>query len=54
VTNCQKKKKGPSVWENQVGSVVSGLPNAVSSLTLSDAYIWFIGIMFALTHVPMW
>lgn len=50
---------GPLFWKQTLGSVFGGssshvLPSFMQPWTLIDAYIWFVGIMFLATHVPMW
>ncbi|KAI9482914.1 MAG: hypothetical protein EXX96DRAFT_556096 [Benjaminiella poitrasii] len=43
---------GPMIWKTQLTSIIpSGLPSYMQNLTLNDAYIWFIGLMFLFTHV---
>ncbi|CEP11214.1 hypothetical protein [Parasitella parasitica] len=44
---------GPMFWKSQLGSICNGLPSFIKDLTLTDAYIWFIGLMFVFTHVPV-
>ncbi|KAI7907251.1 uncharacterized protein BX663DRAFT_495315 [Cokeromyces recurvatus] len=44
---------GPMIWKTQLGSMIPSLPSYMQQLTLNEAYIWFIGLMFLFTHVPV-
>lgn len=45
---------GPQLWQTPLNAYFDSLPSYMENMSLIDVYIWFIGIMFFLTHVPMW
>lgn len=51
---CLSGVYGPVIWQTQLGDIVGGLPSALQTMPLTDFYIWFIGLMFLFTHVPVW
>lgn len=55
---CISGYYGPGVWQTPVGSVLghraSWLPEAVALLPLSHAILWWVGLLFLFTHVPVW
>lgn len=44
---------GPQLWQTPLNAYFDSLPSYMENMSLIDVYIWFIGIMFFLTHVPM-
>lgn len=46
---------GPMVWKTQLGDILGdSVPSTLKTMAVLDSYIWFIGLMFLFTHVPVW
>lgn len=45
---------GPQIWQTPLSAYVDTLPTFMERMALNDVYIWFVAIMFFLTHVPVW
>ncbi|CDS02870.1 hypothetical protein LRAMOSA00273 [Lichtheimia ramosa] len=53
---CLSGYYGPSIWQTPLGQVLPAslsLPPAISAMPASNAVVWWIGIMFLFTHMPM-
>jgi ethanolaminephosphotransferase len=45
---------GPHIWQTPLNVLFDKLPSFLENMALNDIYIWFIGIMFVFTHIPVW
>ncbi|KAI8975737.1 hypothetical protein BDF20DRAFT_906884 [Mycotypha africana] len=44
---------GPTVWKTELGCIIGSLPDYLQHMNLQETYVWTIGILFFLTHVPV-
>lgn len=45
---------GPAIWQLPAKEVFGNIPSWLENMPLNEVYLWFVGLMFLLTHVPVW